>query len=215
AYPDAEHRLLSLFRFWNVIHYFFPYTELMDRDWADALLEFIPKFEACRDALEYQETVIGLATWLQDSHVGVGNARAVEDRRGESAPPIIVTSIEARTVVTALPDSEVAAALGLCLGDVILAVDDVPIEQLRASLEPGIAASTPQALRRGIDARLMRGRKDSVAKLRLEDVDGRVREVEIKRSAPWRSVAFPPARTVPAVYGLLPSGYGYVDLARL
>ena len=37
TYPSEEFRLLSLFRFWNVIHYFFPYKHLLDRPWEETL----------------------------------------------------------------------------------------------------------------------------------------------------------------------------------
>src|SRR5262249_5892281 len=33
TFPSAEYRLLALFRFWNIIHYFFPYHHLTDQDW--------------------------------------------------------------------------------------------------------------------------------------------------------------------------------------
>jgi C-terminal processing protease CtpA/Prc len=197
-----------------VIDWFFPYRDLMDRDWGEALVEFIPRFEACRDEVEYQEAVFALAARLQDSHVYVENARAMEKRHGEFGPPIAVRSIEGRTVITALRDAG-AKAFGLEVGDVILAVDDRPIDELRASLAPPIAASTPQALRPVVDAWMLRGAKESVAKLHLENTNGSIRDVAIPRSAPWASVAFEPGRTVPAVYQILPSGYAYVDLGRL
>jgi len=37
-YPDREYRLLGLFRFWNVIHYFYPYKHLLDRTTDSALI---------------------------------------------------------------------------------------------------------------------------------------------------------------------------------
>src|SRR5262249_13548762 len=55
-FPTSEYRLLALFRFWNVIHYFFPYKELMDVPWNRTLTDFIPRFEADRDALSYATT---------------------------------------------------------------------------------------------------------------------------------------------------------------
>jgi hypothetical protein len=44
--PDANHRLLAEFRLWSVTRYSFPYADLMDRPWGDALVEFLPRFEA-------------------------------------------------------------------------------------------------------------------------------------------------------------------------
>ena len=37
ASPDAGYRLLALFRFWNIIEYWFPYRDVMEEDW-DAVL---------------------------------------------------------------------------------------------------------------------------------------------------------------------------------
>src|SRR5215813_3858156 len=46
TYPTAPYRLLALFRFWNIINYFFPYKHLIDRPWEGVLTEYIPKLEA-------------------------------------------------------------------------------------------------------------------------------------------------------------------------
>ena len=55
-FPDKEYRLLALFRFWNVINYFFPYKNLTGSDWNDVLPKYIPQFEADKDAVEYRFT---------------------------------------------------------------------------------------------------------------------------------------------------------------
>ena len=70
-YPDVDYRLLALFRFWNVIHYFYPYQHLLDDDWDTILPRFIPKLEAARDAREYELAVAELATHVPDGHTGV------------------------------------------------------------------------------------------------------------------------------------------------
>ena len=51
-FPTVEYRLLALFRFWNVINYFFPYKKLIDDPWENVLPRYIPKFEANKDAAE-------------------------------------------------------------------------------------------------------------------------------------------------------------------
>jgi C-terminal processing protease CtpA/Prc len=211
-FPSIEYRLLALFRFWNVIHYFFPYQHLMDQDWDAALAEFIPRFEANQNAFDYQMTVTALAKRLQDSHVSVGNATAINDHLGMFAPPISVRSIEGETVIVALSASTAEAA-GLKVGDIVLAVDDEPIEQRRARLEQFYVASTPQAMQDRVAEHVLRGAKDKPAKLRIKR-DDTIRDVEVPRSAQYFSVASP-ARTAPATHAILPSGYGYIDLARL
>jgi hypothetical protein len=51
--PSEEYRLLGLFRYWNTVHYFFPYMDLLDHSWEDGLPEFIPRFQAASDARSY------------------------------------------------------------------------------------------------------------------------------------------------------------------
>jgi C-terminal processing protease CtpA/Prc len=213
TFPSVDYRLLALFRFWNVIRYFFPYQHLMDQNWDSALAEFIPRFEANQNAFDYQMTVTALAKRLQDSHVAVGNAAAISDHLGMFAPPVTLDAIEGETVIVALRD-QAADAAGLKVGDVVLAVDDEPIGERRTRLEQFYVASTPQAMRSRVAPNILRGSKDKPAKLRIKR-DDTVREVELARSAPYGSVSFLSDRTAPKVYEILPSGYGYIDLARL
>jgi C-terminal processing protease CtpA/Prc len=214
ALPDADHRLLALFRLWSVMRYFFPYLDLMDRPWADTLVEFLPRFESADTALAYQTAVIEMAARLQDSHVGVGNAGAFEEHLGLFAPPFLVGQVEGQAVVRHVHDA--SAAGGIEIGDIILAVDGVDIAERRKSLELLIAASTPQAMSQLLDRIELRGPKGSTARLRVRDRAGREQEIAVVRSRPYNKDAWLPGlRTTPATYGVLPSGFGYIDLQRL
>jgi len=54
SYPDAGFRLLALYRYWNMIHYFFPNKYLTDKDWNNVLREYIPVFISAANRLEYE-----------------------------------------------------------------------------------------------------------------------------------------------------------------
>ena len=56
-YPSEEYRLLALFRYWNIINYFYPYKYLMDQNWDSTLVEFIPKM-----VNEYDEISLSIYT---------------------------------------------------------------------------------------------------------------------------------------------------------
>ncbi len=58
SFPDKNLRLLALYRYWNIIQYFFPYKYLTDKNWDEVLREYIPKFLNAKTALEYQLTVL-------------------------------------------------------------------------------------------------------------------------------------------------------------
>jgi hypothetical protein len=57
-FPDAGFRLLALYRYWNMIHYFFPSTYLTDNNWGDVLKEYVPKFISAQNRLEYELATI-------------------------------------------------------------------------------------------------------------------------------------------------------------
>ena len=211
-FPNTEYRLLALFRYWNVVNYFYPYKHLIGDSWATVLPRYIPKFEANKDAVDYQLTVRELVTEMHDSHGGVRNANAASEKFGTHVPPVLLNYIEGKSVVTKVVNDK----LPIKVGDVVLAIDGEPVEKRREFHARYTAASTPQWLMRGVNARLLLGAKDSVAKLRVQGIDGSTRDVELPRS---ESITDPKwfqllERSTP-VFQVLPSGYGYADLDRL
>ena len=212
-FPAPEYRLLALFRYWNVVNYFYPYRHLIEDTWATVLPRYIPKFEANRDAADYQLTVRELVTEMYDSHGGVQNANASAERLGTYLPPVVVRHVENRSVVAKVLDDK----LPVKVGDVILTVDGEPIEKRVEFLSRYTAASTPQALMRSVHANLLRGQKDTAAKLRVRGLDGAERDAEVPRSFgnADRAKLFAATQRAAPVFHVMPEGYGYVDLARL
>ena len=211
-FPSVEYRLLALFRYWNVINYFYPYKKLIGESWETVLPRYIPKFEANKDAADYQMTVREMVAEMHDSHGGTRNANASMERMGTFQPAVFVGYVEAQSVVTKVLDD----TLPIKVGDVILEIDDQPVEKRRADLARYIASSTPQWLERLVHFRLLFGQKDTVVKLKVRGTDGQGRVVELRRS---QSIMDPKLndvlkRSTPIVE-VLPSGFAYVDLARL
>jgi len=213
-FPNAEYRLLALFRFWHVINLFFPYKHLIDEPWDDILPRYIPKFEANKDAADYQLTFREMVAEIQDSHGFTQGTNKSAERMGRFSPPLVVKFVENQTVVAAVFDD----VKDVKVGDVITAVDGVPIEKFRDNYARYTAASTRQSLMRNIHRDLLRGQENSRKKLTLRGVDVSTREVEVVISiAPndprWAKIN---NKEKPlAVFAVLPSGFGYVDLSRL
>lgn len=212
GFPTVEYRLLALFRFWNVINFFYPYKNLIGDSWETVLPRFIPKFEANKDVVEYQTTVQELVTEIHDSHGGVRNAKAAHEKLGMFQPAVVTSYIENKSVVTRVLDKN----LPIKVGDVVLAVDDQPVEKRKEYLSRYLSASTPQWLMLGVHSTLLTGPKDSVAKLRVSTENGETRDVTLPRAV---SILDPKVwgqfdHTSPMIQ-VLPSGYGYVDLTRL
>ncbi len=211
-YPGREYRLLAAYRFWNVIHYFFPYKHLIGEDWSAVLDEFIPKFEAARDAREYALALAEMATHTHDSHVSV-IAKALTEFFGEAGPGVELREIEGVPVVTHLGADESIKTSGIGLGDVVLKVDGEPVSDRMGRLGRYITASTPQAHTRIILFRLLGGSPGSKVILAVRDRDGHEQERPLIRSGP------PVFSRGPSdggeVVRLLGGQIGYADLTRL
>ncbi len=209
-YPDRPHRLLALFRLYNVIEYFFPYRDLMDHPWRDALVEFIPRMRDARDATDYALTVSELATRIQDSHVTLAS-RVLDAYFGTHRPAMRVDLVEGQTVITEVAPE--LAATGLHVGDIVLSVDGEDVAARRRRLAHYLPASTPGRLENKIDIQFLLGPKSQPAAVVVRGVDGTMRRVAAARTleglAPRSRLRSGP------VYRVLPAGYGYVDLQRL
>ncbi len=211
-FPNFEYRLLALFRFWNVVNYFFPYKKLIGESWETVLPRFIPKFEANKDTTDYQLTVFELATEMHDSHAVVRNATFAAAKLFGFQTPAYTSYVENKSVVVKVLDDKAP----IKVGDVVLSIDGEPVEKRREHLSRYLAASTPQSLMLTVHRVLLVGQKNSVVKLRVRGADNQERDVELVRSVSPGDPKFYAAmdRKGPIIQ-LLPSGYGYVDLGRL
>ena len=82
TYPDDGIRLLCLYRYWNIIQYFFPYKHLIDRNWNEVLTEYIPELIEADNGLEYQLVVLKLIGEIQDSHAFLQGDYRIQKLRG-------------------------------------------------------------------------------------------------------------------------------------
>lgn len=64
---DDGMRMLALFRYWNIINYFYPYKHLLN-DWDGVLHKYVPIFATARTKREYQKAILGLCHEIKDSH---------------------------------------------------------------------------------------------------------------------------------------------------
>jgi C-terminal processing protease CtpA/Prc len=156
-YPDAGYRLLALYRFWNVIAYWFPYRDVMNEDWNAVLAEFIPRVIAAKDPDDYRLAMIDLVSRVHDTHANVWDAIDSRPPRGECWIPAPIRIVGDRFAVPPRPDSLQGAAASFRAGDVILAIDGMPVDSLVRAWAPHYGASNDAAQRRDIGRWLVRG----------------------------------------------------------
>lgn len=156
-YPDAGFRLLSLFRYWNMIHYFFPYKPLTDKDWNTVLNAYIPSFIEAGSRLEYELTCARLLGEICDSHAFLQQGwNNMESLKGSRWVPAVVKFIENQFVVAE------PLQTGLKKGDIITHIDGKAVEIIADSIKPYYPASNPTSRMRAIASDIFRSDKDAV-----------------------------------------------------
>jgi len=130
-YPDENIRILALFRFWNIIHYFFPYRYIMDQDWDTSLVQTIPEIVKASNAEEYHLAMKEFTVKINDSH-SFFNSTTFLSWRGSYYPPFRARFIEGEVVITKVHPS---ASQSIREGDIIKKIDGFDIRILRDSLK--------------------------------------------------------------------------------
>ena len=155
-YPDTGFRLLSLYRYWNIIQYYFPYKYLMEEDWKDVLKEFIPKIVNTGNETEYTLTVLELIGRICDSHANIMNNQVLDRYFGEFYAPIDLSFVENQMVVSGYRDEKAGRTTRLEMGDIITKIDQVPIDEAIKKLIIYTPASNNQTQLRDIAMNLLR-----------------------------------------------------------
>lgn len=157
SFPDDGFRLLSLYRYWNMINYFFPYRHLTDKDWNTVLGEYVPLFLNAKNELEYEFASIQLIGEIQDTHANLwGGADKIDEWKGIYYSPLHLSFIENQLVVTDYYNEELKSEVGLHIGDIITKINGKPIESIIAEKSKYYAASNLATRLRDISADLLR-----------------------------------------------------------
>jgi C-terminal processing protease CtpA/Prc len=162
-YPDAGYRLLSLYRYWNIIEYVYPYKNLLKDDWNRVLTEFIPDFIKCENELNYRLTLLKLIGRINDTHANIwGNDTVLFNYFGKYAAPCRISFIENLAVVTELyPAADTAIIFKR--GDIIKNVNGLSIEEIVNMKLPIYPASNLPARLRNISNDILRGNSDIIS----------------------------------------------------
>jgi C-terminal processing protease CtpA/Prc len=169
-YSDTGIKLLAVFRYWNMIEYFFPNRHLMDENWDTVLKEFIPRMVATKDQKEYTFTLLELIGKIQDTHANIWRYNeAIADYFGQNIAPVGLSFVENKAVVVKLYDE--LKDRNLQIGDVILAVNGIKVEDwIKKNLKYFPASNYPTQLR-DISQRILRTNEQTIS-LTIENILG-------------------------------------------
>lgn len=179
TYPDAGYRMLCLYRYWNMINYFFPYKYLIGENWNDVLADCIPKFAGAANATEYSLNTLALIARIHDTHANIwGSNKALSDYKGRFAVPFQARFVEGKLVVTGYYADTLEVKQLVKPGDVIQSINGQPVPDLIRKFLPYTPASNYETQLRDLPrAFLLRSGQESF-KLDVER-DGKVSSVTV------------------------------------
>ncbi|MCD8194019.1 MAG: S41 family peptidase [Tannerellaceae bacterium] len=159
SYENDGLKLLALFRYWNMIEYFFPSKFLADEDWDDVLESMIPDFIDAKNVLNYKLACLKLIGKIQDSHAYIPDA-TIDTYFGVNYPTVKIRFIEGQPVVTALGDGPNHKVM---IGDIIKKVNGIDVSEWIARNKDYIPASNEAARLRDMAGLLLRSNSTSVS----------------------------------------------------
>lgn len=214
--PDAGFRLLSLYRYWNMINYFFPYRHLTDQKWDTVLEEYIPKFLNAKDKLAYELVAVQVIGEVNDTHANLwGGRQKTNELRGNRFAAFKAEFVEDQLVVVDYFNPEFSGLAKVKIGDVITHINGKNITALIDSLKPYYPASNSAARLRDLSIDLLRSASNTISLNYLSE--GRKQQVNVPtyerkdlRMYHWYKVD-----SSQRCYRLLPGNIGYITLANI
>lgn len=159
---DDGFRLLSLFRYWNMIEYFFPYKHLMDENWDVVLKSSLPIFTEAKEPLAYKLATLQLIGKIQDTHANVWmQDEDLSQFHGKNIAPIEVNIIEGKAVVVR-HFSQMGKDTKIKVGDIITHINGEPtIKLIEEKITYCPASNRPTQLR-DVARRLLRTNDEQI-----------------------------------------------------
>ena len=209
---DLNVRLGTVIAAWNVLQHFYPYFDVVDVDWEQALTDALAGAMAGPEG--FPDVLRRMVAKLRDGHgvVFVMDGERRSDRapgEKEGKAPVRLAWIEDRVVVTAVEGTDLFEP-----GDVVLTIDGVPAAKELARIE-GLISGSPQLVRYRALNWLGAGPADSPVAFGIER-GGETLEVPAERSYRRFNLFF----TAIDPYGhpgfeALGDGLCYVNLGRI
>lgn len=146
-YPDAGMRLLTLFRYWNIVQYFYPNRHLIGSDWGNVLTDLMPELCNAKNSSQYYYSCKKLIASIHDSHAQLGGKMFSEMASGYKMIPVKMNFVEDKMIVARYYDTLNIPNL-LHIGDIVTKVNNIPVDTLIARETPYISASNYTDIRK-------------------------------------------------------------------
>ncbi|WP_157805281.1 S41 family peptidase [Confluentibacter citreus] len=154
-------RLLAIFRYWNIVEYFFPYKYQTDISWNEVLNEMIPKFLHPKDEIDYHLAMLELVVSIDDSHGGFATDKT-NIFFGYYWIPAQFNLLDSKAIITGFYNDSLAKIDDLKIGDVITKVNNQEVGTIFEQKEKYINASNISRKKASAFYSIFNGSSDSV-----------------------------------------------------
>ena len=162
-WDDTGYQLLALFRYWNMIEYFFPNKHLIERDWDDVLLEYIPRMVVCNDELSYKLTVLGLIGEIHDTHANIWQQdKTLTQFFGKNSAPLEIKFIEDKAVIVRT-FSQLNGNSTIKVGDIVTSINGIETGKVVAEKINYCPASNYPTKLRDVSKRILRTNDETIS----------------------------------------------------
>ena len=210
--PDRNYRLLSLFRIWNIIDYFFPYKNMMDIKWETTLKKFIPLFISADDTVQYHLVCKEFMTYLNDGH-SYSSSQPSNKLFYTYRVPFKIEYAEGKYLVGKSTNDSLFALSGLQTGDIIETVDGQSVQQRKQYLSKYFGGSNKIAIEGVEIANVLLNSADSTGSITITRNGKKV----IKKLNRYqrRTIQQATAATKEPMWKKISSDIGYVHMGLL
>ncbi|HWB94756.1 MAG TPA: S41 family peptidase [Puia sp.] len=208
--PPAIVRLIALFRYWNIVEYYYPYRNLATEGWNNVLPELIPAFIGAANKNEYLLACIKMIAHVHDSHAGFGASSDLDSLKGLYMIPVRAKFVERELVVIHSFGQDSSA---LETGDIIKKIDGVPVDELVKKYLPLTTGSNEASQLRDLPGAygwLMRSNV-ATATLTIEH-NGQAKEITVQRIPYTKAARYFPFSDIPdgPAFKLMDHNIGYI-----
>ena len=210
-WKNEDLRLLTLFRYWNIVEYFFPYKYQTDVLWDDVLKKMIPKFQNPKSEMDFHLAMLELAISTDDSHVRL-NSKKIFSFFGYY-PPVKFKLVDNKAVVIGTYNDSLALINDLKIGDIITKANDKNIDEIFQETKKYISGSNSSRKRFNANYYILSGLTDSlkIGVIRDGETSTKIVKRYLYKDFGRKSIGTNKKKD----YKLLEGNIGYIDLSEL
>ena len=208
-WKNKKYRILSLFKYWNTIEYFFPYKYQTDKNWDFVLKKSISKFLNPKTELDYHLAMLELIVEINDSHGGFVT-KMTNDYFGFKWIPAKFKIIDDTVIITEFYNEYLAKKDDIQIGDVITKVNGESVVGILKEKRPYINASNSSVRLRNSYYSIFNGSTDSVT-IEFER-NGKIQQKIIERYLFKQFQYHKPSKEK---WKIINGNIGYVNLGEL